>query len=206
MTNPKVDPALEKTADIADVEDVPPKTWGPSWLSPPGGAGGGGGPAAEPAAIGAEGAPFSAPGVAQDATTGSGVEEDSSPPLGRPWKPLVASWPERARDVWAELADELEVDGLPSKLAEAAAFLVVRSVGGLAEGGRPETSRPTPPSPPPPSYPWREVVAEWPDRRRQRWGELANAIEESGKATFPDSERLAFEAIVEELEQRRKAG
>ncbi len=48
------------------------------------------------------------------------------------------------------------------------------------------------------TLPWRATVADWPIAQRERWGRLANALEESGEARFPESEERAFQQVRDE--------
>ena len=66
---------------------------------------------------------------------------------------------------------------------------------GSAGGSHKESvpiSTPWPPRP--------QELADWPIDRRQRWGELANALEAQG-VLFPESERRAFGQIKAQAEQ-----
>jgi hypothetical protein len=66
------------------------------------------------------------------------------------------------------------------------------SVGfvGTPERHIPNYAAPWPPRP--------SELALWPVKRRQRWGELANQLEDCG-VPFPESERRAFEQIKAEV-------
>src|SRR2546421_247279 len=60
---------------------------------------------------------------------------------------------------------------------------------------RPPDNEPEPPpdpSPPALGMPWRDELPRWSIPRRQRWGDLANQLAESG-VPWPDDERQAFE-------------
>jgi hypothetical protein len=46
---------------------------------------------------------------------------------------------------------------------------------------------------------WRDQLAGWPIEWRERWGRLANALEEQG-VLFPESERRAFDRVKAELD------
>ncbi len=49
----------------------------------------------------------------------------------------------------------------------------------------------------PESFPWREVLPDWPDARRERWGLRANALAEAG-VPWPEDERQAFAEVSAE--------
>jgi hypothetical protein len=55
-------------------------------------------------------------------------------------------------------------------------------------------NQPTKPTKPPPWPPRPAELASWPIEIRQRWGELANALDDEG-ISFPDNERIAFEQV-----------
>jgi hypothetical protein len=61
-----------------------------------------------------------------------------------------------------------------------------------------EPSKLVPPWPPRPAQ-----LVTWPVPLRQRWGELANALENQG-VPFPDSERRAFAQVRSEEEENRR--
>jgi len=46
---------------------------------------------------------------------------------------------------------------------------------------------------------WRPSVSLWPIQRRQRWGDRANELQDSG-LPWKDAERVAFEEIMEGID------
>ena len=63
------------------------------------------------------------------------------------------------------------------------------------------TATPEPRVFPPPAY--REVVAGWPDDRRERWGRRANELEEAG-LSWRDAEAQAFVEVWSLTRQDRR--
>ena len=54
---------------------------------------------------------------------------------------------------------------------------------------------PVPPAGPRP-LPWRSIVGKWPIEARQRWGDRANVLQDSGLEWY-EAERIAFEEVPE---------
>jgi hypothetical protein len=113
---------------------------------------------------------------------GAGTIPDDDP---RRWRHAVLAWPDSLRDARDELVDHLDDAGLGTKLAEAVAYLVVRSTFCPTDG---------PIHPASPKHAWRSVVADWPDDRREAWGRRANELSLTG-VLWPNDEIRAFEEL-----------
>lgn len=96
---------LDKSVDVEDVT-ISTSGWSPSWLAPI---------SSEP------------PDKPQVRSSAPPAPFPSTPPRGG-WKAELRAWPKSRRDEWADLVEQGEDEGLPSREAEELAFVIASAI------------------------------------------------------------------------------
>jgi hypothetical protein len=96
---------------------------------------------------------------------------------GGRWRREVEGWPSWWKGRWAEMASANQSSGLAPELAERLAFLCAAEL--------PDEAAPVAPPA------WRELVASWPESRREAWAERAAILEYGGGLAREQAEQRA---------------